>query len=127
VYVTSIQGLGARRLAQFYRQRWRVEQVIDELVNGHDLDHLVTTRLHPNRVAVGFRLLARNLAIGLQIHEAQARPAVIREPVAFRAIHVEGLGLFYHERETLILAPLVPAGARTWALPWTRQFVRLVA
>ena len=126
-YVTSIQGLGASRLAQFYRQRWRVEQVIDELVNGHDLDHLVTPRLHPNRIAVGFRLLARNLAIGLQIHEAQARPAVIREPVAFRAIHVEGLGLFYHERETLILAPLVPAGARTWALPWTRQFVHLVA
>jgi hypothetical protein len=92
VYVTSIQGLGASRLAQFYRQRWRVEQAIDELVNGHDLDHLVSYRVHPNRIAVGFRLLARNLAIGVQSHEAQARPAVIREPVAFRATHVDGLG-----------------------------------
>ena len=127
VYVTSIQGLGAWRLAQVYRQRWRVEQVIDELVNGHDLDHLVTTRLHPNRVAVGFRLLARNLAIGLQVHEAQARPAVIREPLAFRATHVQGLGLFYRERAAIILAPVVPTGARVWTLPWTRQLVRLVA
>ena len=59
VYVTSIQGLGPRRLAVLYRQRWRVEQVIDELCNGHDLDHLVSVRLAPNRVAVGFRLLAR--------------------------------------------------------------------
>ena len=54
VYVTNIQGLNPGRLAALYRQCWRVEQVIDELVNGHDLNHLVSPRLHPNRVAVGF-------------------------------------------------------------------------
>jgi hypothetical protein len=127
VYVTSIQGLGAGRLAQFYRQRWRVEQAIDELVNGHDLDHLVSYRLHPNRIAVGFRLLARNLALGVQIHEAQARPAVLREPVAFRATHVDGLGLFQRQHRTLLVTPLVPTRPAEWALPWTRQYVRLVA
>lgn len=127
VYVTSIQGLGAGRLAAFYRQRWRVEQAIDELVNGHDLDHLVSYRLHPNRIAVGFRLLARNLAIGLQIHEAQARPAVIREPLAFRATHVDGLGLFQRQRETLVVTPLRPSGPAVWVLPWTSQCVRLIA
>src|SRR5688500_17563833 len=94
VYVTNLQGLGPRRLIALYRRRWRVEQVLDDLIHGHDLDHLVSYRLHPNRIAVAFRLLARNLAIGLQIREAGARPAVIREPVAFRAAHVEGLGTF---------------------------------
>lgn len=48
VYVTNIQGLGPQRLAALYRQRGRVEQTIDELGNGHDLDHLVSTRLHPS-------------------------------------------------------------------------------
>jgi Transposase DDE domain len=127
VYVTSIQGLGPRQLAVLYRQRWRVEQALDELVNGHDLDHLVNTRLHPNRVAVGFRLLARNLAIGLQIHEADARPPIIREPYAFRATWVEGLGTFHQERRTLYLTPLVPARPQHWRLPWTRRVVRLIA
>ncbi len=127
VYVTSIQGLGPGQLAALYRQRWRVEQTLDELVNGHDLDHLVSTRLHPNRVAVGFRLLARNLAIGLQIREAAARPRVIREPYAFRATRVEGLGTFRQARRTLYLAPLDPAGPQHWRLPWTRRVVRLVA
>lgn len=62
--MTNIQGLGPQHLAALYRQRWRVEQTIDELVNGYDLDHLVSTRVHPKAVAVAFRLLARNLAIG---------------------------------------------------------------
>ena len=66
------------------------------MVHGHDLDHLVSTRLPPNRVAVGFRLLARTLAIGLQIQAANGRPAVIREPRAFRTAQVDGLGLFEH-------------------------------
>lgn len=127
VYVTSIPGLGPQHLATRYRQRWRVEQALDELVHGHDLDHLVTTRLHPNRVAVGFRLLARNLAIGVQLHEAQARPAVIREPYAFRATRVEGLGTFHQARRTLYLTPLAPARPQHWRLPWTRRVVRLVA
>jgi Transposase DDE domain len=127
VYVTSIQGLSPGRLASIYRQRWRVEQAIDELVNGQDLDHLVTTRLHPNRVALGLQLLARNLALGVQIHEAQGRPAVLREPRAFRATYVHGLGLFQRHEATLLLRPLHPARPQTWSLPWTHQLIRLVA
>jgi hypothetical protein len=127
VYVTNIQGLNPGRLAALYRQRWRVEQVIDELVNGHDLDHLVSPRLHPNRVAVGFRLLARNLALGLQICAADARPAVLSEPRAFRAAHVEGLGLFVHDGHTISLAPCQPSPPGIWHVPWTHRTVRLVA
>jgi hypothetical protein len=104
-----------------------VEQVIDELVNGHDLDHLVSPRLHPNRVAVGFRLLARNLALGLQIREAGARPAVLHEPRAFRAVHVEGLGLFVHDDRTISLFPCQPSPPSIWHVPWTHRTVRLVA
>jgi hypothetical protein len=127
VYVTSIQGLGPQRLIALYRQRWRVEQALDELLHGHDLDHLVSTRLHPNRVAVGFRLLARNLAIGLQLREAAARPAVIREPLAFRVTQVEGLGTFGQQRRTIYLTPLQPTPPQRLRLPWTRRVVRLVA
>jgi hypothetical protein len=127
VYVTSIQGLNPGRLAALYRQRWRVEQALDELVNGQDLDHLVTPRLHPNRVALGLQLLARNLALGFQLHEARGCPAVLREPRAFRATYVEGLGLFQRHQGTLFLTPLHPAPPQTWALPWTRQVVQLVA
>ena len=127
VYVTSIQGLGPRRLAALYRQRWRVEQVIDELCHGHDLDHLVSVRLAPNRIAVGFRLLARNLAIGLQLHEAVTLPVVIREPLAFRATQVEGLGLFVQHQQTLWVTPSQPMAPRMWALPWADLVVRLVA
>jgi hypothetical protein len=127
VYVTSIEGLGPRRLATLYRQRWRVEQVIDELVHGHDLDHLLTTRLHPNRIAVAFRLLARTLAIGLQLHAAAGRPTPIREPRAFRATWVEGLGLFHSHRGVIWLTPLVPTAPCLYHLPWTRQTVRLIA
>jgi len=122
-----IQGLEPQQLATLYRQRWRVEQALDELVNGHALDYLVSTRLHPNRVAVGFQLLALNLAIGLQIREADARPSVIREPYAFRTTQVEGLGMFRQELLTLYLTPLEPAGPQHWRLPWSRRVVRLVA
>jgi hypothetical protein len=127
VYVTSIQGLHPGRLAAIYRQRWRVEQAIDELANGQDLDHLVTTRLHPNRIALGLQLLARNLALGFQIQEANGRPAVLREPRAFRATHVQGLGLFQRHEATLLLRPLHPALPQVWCLPWTQQIIRLVA
>jgi Transposase DDE domain len=84
VYVTSLRRAGPQALAGTYRRRWRVGQALDELVNGHDLDHLVSYRLHPNRLAIGFRLLARNLAIGLQYAQAQTRPTPIREPLACR-------------------------------------------
>jgi hypothetical protein len=127
VYVTSIQGLSPGRLATLYRQRWRVEQAIDELVNGQDLDHLVTTRLHPNRVALGFQLLARNLALGYQLHLAQGQPTVLREPRAFRASHVTGLGLWQRSPAALVLRPHQPMPPQTYALPWTRQVVRLVS
>jgi hypothetical protein len=127
VYVTNIHGLSPGRLATLYRRRWRVEQVIDELVHGHDLDHLVSPRLHPNRIAVGFRLLARNLALGLQLHEAGARPDVLREPRAFRAAHVEGLGLFVEQEGTIWLVPCQPSAPRTWHVPWTHRTVCLAA
>jgi hypothetical protein len=106
---------------------WQTEQAIEEMVNGNDLDHLVSARLHPNRAAVGFRLLARNLAIGLQIADAGARPAVIREPAAFRAAHVEGLGTFVGAGRTIHITPRRPPPARAYRLPWTRLTVRLAA
>jgi hypothetical protein len=127
VYVTNIQGLGPQRLAALYRQRWRVEQTIDELANGHDVDHLVSTHLHPNAVAVGFRLLARNLAIGFQLHAATTLPISIREPPAFRATQVVGLGTFVLQRRTIYLRSLRAAPPQHWRLPWTRRVVRLVA
>jgi hypothetical protein len=127
VYVTSLRGAGPQALARTYRQRWRVEQAIEELLNGHDLDHLVSYRLHPNRVAVGFRLLARNLAIGLQVAQAGGRPATIREPAAFRAAHVDGLGTFARLRRTLLLTPHRPTARQTHRLPWARLTVRLAA
>src|SRR3954454_12507228 len=127
VYVTSIQGLGPGRLAALYRQRWRVEQVIDELANGQALDHLVTPQLHPNRIALGLQLLARNLALGFQIREANGRPPVLREPRAFRATHVHGLGLFQRHEATLLLWPLHPTPPQVWSLPWTQQIIRLIA
>src|SRR5215208_3773081 len=117
VYVTSLQSLGPGRLIALYRQRWRVEQALDELIHGHDLNHLVSTRLHPNRVAIGFRLLARNLAIGLQIRDAAARPPVIREPLAFRATQVDGLGTFRLQRRTISLSPLRPLPTQSLRLP----------
>src|SRR5262245_44598880 len=132
VYVTSLRSSGPRRLATTYRQRNRVEQAIEELRNGNDLDHLVTSRLRPNRVALGFRLLARNLAIGLQIRAAGARPAVIREPPAFRATQVDGLSTFARERRTLRVTRAVAAhrgrrpAPQRLRLPWSRLAVHLV-
>jgi hypothetical protein len=127
VYLTNLRSLGPQRLAATYRQRWRVEQVTEELLNGTDLDHLVSYRLHPNRVAIGFRLLARNLAIGLQIAAADARPATIREPVAFRAAHVEGLGTFVHDGSTIRLTGPTAVPDQVHRLPWTGCTARLVA
>jgi hypothetical protein len=119
VYVTSLRALGPNQLAQLYRQRWRAEQAIEELLNGHDLDHLVSYRLHPNQIAIGFRLLARNLAIGWQIEQARARPEVIQEPRAFRAQHVEGLGSYVLQQGTLVLQQLRPDTPGASVLPWT--------
>ena len=127
VYVTNVYWLGPRRLAALYRQRWRVEQTIDELVHGHDLNHLVTYRLQPNAVAIGFRLLARNLALGQQLAAAAGQPAVLREPRAFRTTAVEGLGLFQCEPHAIRLVPLLPTPPQVWHLPWTGVTIHLAA
>ncbi len=127
VYVTNLTRVGPRRLVALYRQRWRVEQVIDELVHGHDLNHLVTYRLAPNTKAIGFRLLARNLALGYQLAAAPAPPATLSEPLAFRATAVDGLGQFYRDQHVVHLFPLHPAAAAQWYLPWTHVTVHRVA
>lgn len=132
VYVTSLRHVGPQQLARTYRQRWRVEQAIEELKNGHDLDHLVGYHLHPNQVALGFRLLARNLALGWQLAQAAGsgtRPAHLLEPRAFRARHVEGLATFRrdHEAQTVTLAaPPLPTDV-PYPLPWARLTVRYAA
>jgi hypothetical protein len=129
VYVTSLRSYGPERVIARYRRRSCAEQAIEEAKNGYDLDHLVATRLHPNRAAVGLRLLARNAALGLQIADAGGRPERLREAPAFRAAHVEGLGLCAVAARTVTVAPLAPTGplpARIH-LPWTRRTVRLAA
>ena len=128
VYVTSLWGSGPQALIRLYRQRWRVEQAIDELLHGQDLDHLVGYRLHPNRVAIGLRLLARNLAIGHQIRAAGARPDQIREPLAFRATQVEGLGIMRGDHQTIVVTPLRgPIDDLPIPVAWARRHVRYVA
>ena len=127
VYVTSLRAVGPQWLAQTYRQRWRAEQAIEECKNGHDLDHLVSYRLHPNRIAIGFRLLARNLAIGFQMEQVQGRPEHIREPLAFRAQHVEGLGTFERDGAVLVLHRSATDEARVYALSWTGCAIRAAA
>jgi hypothetical protein len=127
VYVTSLRSAGPQRLAQTYRQRWRAEQAIEESKNGHDLDHLVSYRLHPNRIAIGFRLLARNLAIGFQLEQAQGRPEHIQEPRAFRAAHVDGLGTFQQTDAVILLNRPGSAAERTYDLFWTACAVRPAA
>jgi Transposase DDE domain len=127
VYLTSLRAAGPQFLATTYRQRWRVEQAIEELLNGHDLDHLVGYRLHPNQVAIGFRLLARNLALGCQIAQHGQRPLHLLEPRAFRAAQVDGLGTFWIERRTIHLYPLQIGPPQRFRLPWTRRVVQLAA
>ena len=133
VYVTNLHGLGPARLAARYRRRWRRGQVLDELIHREGLDHLVTPRLHPHRPAAGFRFLASNLPIWRQVHDAGGGRTPIREPLAFRATQVEGLGLFVrHEhqievRSYSLLLPDAPPRPWCWELPWTRRIVQLIA
>ena len=128
VYVTSLRRTGPQAVARLYRQRWRVEQVIAEVLHGHDLDHLVSYRLHPNRVAIGFRLLARTLAIGYQIHQAGQRPARLREPRAFRTEAVAGLGTYVVTDDGVIVLTTGHAPtAQEYHLPWTHQTLRYAA
>ena len=127
VYVTSLRSAGPQWLARTYRQRWRAEQAIEECKNGHDLDHLVSYRLHPNRIAIGFRLLARNLAIGFQMEQEQGRPEHIREPRAFRAEHVEALGTFERTDAVLVLYGGTADEERVYDLAWTGCSIRVAA
>jgi Transposase DDE domain len=128
VYVTSLHGLGPQHLARTYRQRWRVEQAIEERNNGHDLEHLASYRLQPNQVALGFRLLARNLALGWQLAQTAGRPAHLLEPRAFRARHVEGLATFRCDEHTvLLIAAPSPSVGLPYHLPWAHLTVRSVA
>jgi hypothetical protein len=119
VYVTNQHRLGPQRLAQLYRQRWRVEQALDELLHGHDLDHLVSYRLHPNRIAVGFRLLARTLALGYQLHQQAGTAAPLAEPLAFRGRSVDGLGTFTVEHGVIHLVAWDGPPVPSCRLPWT--------
>ena len=127
VAVTSLRSVGPQTRAAQYGQRWRGAQVSEDLKNGHAEDHRAGTRLHPTQVAVGCRLLARNLAIGLPIRDAGARPARIREPLAFCATAVDGLGTFPSTRRTISVQPLTPTPAARYPLPWSRRVVRVVA
>jgi hypothetical protein len=97
------------------------------LIHGHDLNHLVSTRLAPNRGAIEFRLLAGNLALGLHLHEPATGPRVLQEPLAFRATHVDGLGIFRQVRHTITIRALVPLGLRQLHLPWSGLSIHLAA
>ena len=88
-----------------YAQSLGLDQYVHRAKCG--LSTLASCRLTPNRAAIGPRLLARYLAIGLQMKQEGARPAVIREPRAFGAA-VEGLGTF-----TLDRAPTPPHRCRS--------------
>jgi hypothetical protein len=127
VYVTTLRTVGPQRLAELYRQRWRIEQTIEELLHGHDLDHLVSYRLHPNRIAVGFRLLARSLALGYQLHQQAGTPAPLAEPLAFRARCVEGLGTFTVDKHVVRLRSWDGPPSSACQLPWTGLTVLPVA
>ena len=125
VSVTTLRAVGPPRLAARARRRWRAEQVSEELLNGHDLDHLGSTRLQPNQLAVGCRRLARNLAIGQPLAAAPPRPAVIRAPRACRATQVDGRGTFVVAARTIVVTPRrEPAPGHDCQLPWTQHLVR---
>ena len=80
-----------------------------------------------NQIAIGFRLLARNLAVGCQIAEHGGRPVHLLEPRAFGAAQVDGLGTFWIERRTIHVYPLRPQPPHRLQLPWTRRVVHLAA
>jgi hypothetical protein len=79
----------------------------------------------PNRLAVGFRLLARNLALGYQLAQADGKPRPLAEPRAFAAAQVDGLGTFVQEGPILYLRPRRAPTADQYYLPWSHQLIRL--
>ena len=52
---------------------------------------------------------------------------MIREPVAFRAAHVDGLGTFTCTEQTILLSSPRAAAGQSYHLPWTGLTVRLAA
>ena len=76
---------------------------------------------------MGFRLLVRNLAIGLQLVESQGRREHIRGPIAVRAEHVDGLGSFVRHGRLLLLRPLDTDGEHRYHLDWSRLTVQVAA
>ncbi len=71
--------------------------------------------------------LDRHLAIGFQMEQVQGRPEHIREPLAFRAQHVDGLGTFEHSGRVLVLYRTTTNEGRVYALSWTGCAIRAVA
>lgn len=77
--------------------------------------------------AVGFRPLARNLAIGQQIRAAGTRPAGIREPITFCATHGDGPGTLAVERRPSQVQPFIATLVARFRLPWAHRVVGIVA
>lgn len=126
-YLTNQPHLRPNQLAQRYRQRWCVEQAIEELLGGMDLDHLVSYTLHPNRIAIAFRLLARNLQLGYQLEQAPGEPQPLAEWRRMRALLVEGAGTVHQNGMTIAIGrPGVPP-APTLQLLWSGYRVNWLA
>lgn len=79
---------------------------VEVTVFNDDGGHLVSYYLRPIQGAIGFCLLARHLAFGRQIKQADGRPRTIREPRAFRAVIVEGSGTFTIQAHGVVKTPL---------------------
>jgi hypothetical protein len=85
VYVTSVRGAGPQRLAATDRQRWRVEQAIEELLNGADLDHLVGYRAGDHQAEDGVAALVVGDPLALLVAHQQlagSRPSACLARVA---------------------------------------------
>lgn len=125
-YVTNLTHLRPNAVARLYRRRWCVEQAIEELLHGMDLDHLVSYSLHPNRVALLFRVLARNLQIGYQRHRWPDL-ATFREWRWMRSLVVERPGLVWIHGMTIEIVVDPKHPPEIYPIPWTGQLVSLAA
>lgn len=76
-------------------------------------------------------LVAENALLRQQLlvlRRSVKRPDVIREPRAFHATRVEGLGTFSMGQDTIVVTPLRAKPAdQTYPLPWTQQTVHYAA
>ena len=92
-----------------------------------DLDHLVSVSLHRNRVAVLFRLLARNLQLGYQLDQAAGTPTPLFEWRRLRALLVEGAGAVTVQGMTIHLTITQPTPPLTLPLRWSGLHAHLAA